>query len=205
MGNDNGPKRQVPPYLRTILNFDVALTNKFCLLTEKVLPQVSQLHFKYLEYSCHRVPWFVLWVAFIILWDNASLYQIQANFLYGLLLDIIVVAVIKAIVRRRRPQTSDDMLLVFGSAKYSFPSGQASRALFIAHFFANVATDLHFLLDLTLLAWSVSVCVSRVLLKRHHVLDVIIGALLGVFESYLVSYFWLNQESSLWILSVFSS
>lgn len=120
-------------------------------------------------------------------------------------LDIIVISVIKAYVRRRRPTDNEsDMFLTVGPDKFSFPSGHASRASYISHFFIS-AFEASTVLTLPLLLWSTSVCVSRILLQRHHVLDVVFGFFLGIVESMFVSYFWLGQDSCSWLLSIFSS
>lgn len=123
----------------------------------------------------------------------------------GLLLDIVAVAVIKAIVRRRRPmQNESDMFLAVGPDKYSFPSGHASRAAYVAHFFTSFfSTPL--LLRFLLFLWSASVCVSRILLRRHHVLDVLVGVFLGIIESLFVGFLWFSQDTCSWLLSALTS
>ena len=60
-------------------------------------------------------------------------YVISFNFLYGLLLDIIIVGLIKNLTKRERPgkgPAGHD----WGPDRYSFPSGHASRAVFVALF-----------------------------------------------------------------------
>lgn len=52
-----------------------------------------------------------------------------------------------------------------------------------------------------LLAWAVSVSVSRLLLYRHHILDVLAGAMLGAFEAFLLSILWLGKDASAWLMS----
>ncbi|XP_034244528.1 phospholipid phosphatase 6-like [Thrips palmi] len=205
MADPNDKKRRAPPALRILLDLDVAVTNKFCAAVTRAAPHLLQRkHHKVLEISCHGVPWLVGWVAYMLLTTDPSLYQLQANFLYGLLLDVIAITVIKAFVRRRRPAGNEsDMFMTVGPDKFSFPSGHASRAVFISHFFIYYL-ELS-LLALPLVAWSASVCVSRVLLRRHHVFDVICGALLGIVESLFVFYFWLGQDTCLWIISIFTS
>lgn len=46
---------------------------------------------------------------------------------------------------------------------------------------------------------------SRLLLCRHHILDVVAGVLLGSIEALLFSYIWIGQDWSKWILSSFLS
>ena len=55
-----------------------------------------------------------------------------------------------------------------------------------------------------LLAWSVSVCLSRLLLRRHHLLDVASGVLLGVFEAVLLNWLWVSENLAFWVVSYLS-
>lgn len=52
-----------------------------------------------------------------------------------------------------------------------------------------------------LLAWAISVSVSRLLLYRHHILDVLAGATLGIFEAFLLSILWFGKDTSVWLMS----
>lgn len=206
MADPNDKRRRAPPALRILLDLDVAITNKFCAVVNRAAPNLLQRkHHKALEYSCHGIPWLVGWVAFMIMYSDPSLYQLQANFLYGLILDILAISVIKAFVRRRRPTGNEsDMFMTMGPDKFSFPSGHASRAAFISHFFIYYL-ELSNIIALPLLLWSTAVCISRILLQRHHVFDVICGALLGIAESLFVLYFWLSQDTCVWLISIFTS
>jgi membrane-associated phospholipid phosphatase len=119
----------------------------------------------------------------------------------GLLLDILFVSVLKAFTRRRRPAGNQpDMFYVVGPDKFSFPSGHASRACFIAFFFIFLY-PLFFIFHMPLMAWSASVCLSRILLHRHHLLDVIGGILLGGVEAVLLSWLWVSEDFAVWVVS----
>ena len=60
-----------------------------------------------------------------------------------LILDIIVVAVVKAIARRRRPSSNkDDMIATIAMDKYSFPSGHSTRAAMFALIFPLQVSNL---------------------------------------------------------------
>lgn len=52
-----------------------------------------------------------------------------------------------------------------------------------------------------MLAWACSVALSRLLLYRHHILDVIAGILLGCNEALILSILWLNKDTSKWVMS----
>ncbi|KAF5280557.1 hypothetical protein FQR65_LT00308 [Abscondita terminalis] len=198
-------KRKVPESIRQILELDKHYTQKFVLWANQFLPFRSlKIHYKVLEISCHGIPWFACWMAFMWIYTNDSIVQMQINMLLGLLLDIIFIVILKAYVRRRRPMANtDDMLGQMGPDKFSFPSGHASRAVFVVYFFVYLY-PLSILTYPPLLAWATSICISRILLNRHHLLDVACGILLGAFEGWLMGWLWLSQESSLWMWSFLS-
>lgn len=58
----------------------------------------------------------------------------------GLIYDVMLVAFIKAFTRRNRPVgNQSDMFMARGPDKFSFPSGHASRAVWVALFFTRWA------------------------------------------------------------------
>ena len=87
----------------------------------------------------------VIWLALTLYYlynGRAEFAEHATNFLYGLILDIVTVATIKHIFKRPRPkrrgssnpEEANSKEFDFGPDKYSFPSGHASRAVFIASF-----------------------------------------------------------------------
>lgn len=90
----------------------------------------------------------------------------------------------KAFTRRRRPgYNRGEMFITVGPDKFSFPSGHATRAVALALFFGLEHPPLHSAVSLpAFAAWAVAVCLSRVLLGRHHILDVGGGIAIGVVE-----------------------
>lgn len=108
------------------------------------------------------------------------------------MLDIILVGVVKAVVRRRRPSHNRmDMFATFSVDSYSFPSGHATRAAMCARFLLThlvLAAPLRVLVFL----WAVLVGFSRVLLGRHHVTDVAFGFGMGYFQYNLVEVLWMS-------------
>ncbi|KAL0111340.1 hypothetical protein PUN28_012910 [Cardiocondyla obscurior] len=193
-------KRQVPTPLRKALAVDAYLTDKFVKLIEKILPlKQLKVHYKVLEISCHGIPWLIMSVVSIWIFNSKTLYQMQINLILGLILDIIFISVIKAVTRRRRPTVNDDLFAI-GPDKYAFPSGHASRAAFIVYFFFYL-WPLPLICTPPLLAWSFSVCMTRLLMHRHHILDVIVGIFLGIFEGSLVGYIYLDHETCVNLIS----
>lgn len=122
--------------------------------------------------------------------------------LFGLILDVVIVAVLKALVRRRRPVASKDMLTI-GPDKFSFPSGHASRAFFVLLFFTKLY-PVHFIFMMPVTAWAVSVAISRLILQRHYILDICAGAVIGILEALLVGLFWISEQSAFSIVGFVS-
>ncbi|XP_044270372.1 phospholipid phosphatase 6 [Tribolium madens] len=198
-------KRQVPPAMKKILNLDAEITKRFVLWANQFLPLRSlRIHYKALEITCHGIPWFAFWIAFTWLFNNPSLIQLQVNMLIGLLIDIILIAVAKAYFRRRRPiANTDDALGQIGPDVFSFPSGHASRAVFVAYFFINLWPLPIFCVP-PLLAWVTAICLSRILMNRHYILDVIGGIVFGLIVSWTVSLIWLDKDSANYLMSFLS-
>lgn len=95
----------------------------------------------------------------------------------------------QAFTRRRRPgYNRGKMFITVGPDKFSFPSGHATRAVALALFFGIEHPPLHSVVALpAFAAWAAAVCLSRVLLGRHHVLDVSGGIAIGVLEYAIAS------------------
>ena len=115
-----------------------------------------------------------------------------------------MVAIIKAYVRRRRPKANvKDAFAEMGPDVFSFPSGHASRAVFVAYFFINLYPA-HFIFVPPILAWAVALCLGRILMGRHHILDVMAGVLLGLFEGILLNMLWVSDETAKWLMNYLS-
>lgn len=117
---------------------------------------------------------------------------------------MFVVAIIKAFIRRRRPVgNKNDQWVTFGPDNYSFPSGHVSRAFFIVFFFSKLHPLNEFMV-VVIYIWAIAVAFSRILLRRHHLLDVIAGNILGYLISLIVSVVWINQSTAEYIVSYIS-
>lgn len=144
--------------------------------SQKLLPRIKSLLVA-LEWSGNGIIWMASSIL-LILW-NSQQSSLSARLLIGLIIDIVYVAMFKALARRRRPTYAyqRDQMIVAGVDKHSFPSGHCSRATYVAFFVNNFASSpfLIFMVNV----WAISVCVSRVLLGRHHIFDCLAGAALG--------------------------
>ena len=130
--------------------------------------------------------------------------QFFCFFLFSVLLgDLIIVALVKLLCQRQRPaHNKDDMFATVAIDHYAFPSGHATRAALLAYFFAEKVFSDAATKGLISL-WAMFVCMSRVLLGRHHVFDVLFGILIGICEYKVLAFYWLPQQLCLDILEPF--
>jgi len=195
-------KRQLPPALQRLLEYDVKATKAFVsFLLNFIAVKSLKSHCKFLEVSCHGIVWLAGWLAFCWIIDNKDLYQMQINMMFGLILDILFVALIKAATRRRRPCVDD--FFTIGPDKFSFPSGHTSRAFYLLCFFTWLY-PVSWIFWPPLFAWAFSVAISRLLIYRHHLLDVIAGMLLGCLESILLCILWLGPKFTNYLMNALS-
>lgn len=86
---------------------------------------------------------------------------------------------------------------------FSFPSGHASRAVYVAYFFVNLYA-LPTIFAPFVLIWATAVCFSRILLNRHHILDIVGGVLLGMLEGWILGLLWLNDDTAKSVMNMLS-
>ncbi|XP_050435798.1 polyisoprenoid diphosphate/phosphate phosphohydrolase PLPP6 [Adelges cooleyi] len=198
-------KRNVPPFLSSLLDFDSKLTSVLCNSVSKFLPSRKfNTYYKGLEYSCHGIVWLAGWMTSIWVFWSQPMFQMQVNFLIGLLIDVFVVAVLKAFIRRRRPVGNPTyQWMTIGPDCYSFPSGHVSRAFYITFFF-SLLYPLNELTSIIIFVWALAVAVSRILLRRHHLLDVLAGGLVGYLVSLAVNLIWVDQSTAEYMISFIS-
>ncbi|KAJ8279009.1 hypothetical protein COCON_G00060750 [Conger conger] len=147
---------------------------------------------KLVEISGHGIPWLAGVLYCLYKSDSAAGQEVMLNLLMALVMDLVLVAVVKAVVRRRRPSHNRmDMFATFSVDRYSFPSGHATRAAMCARFLLAhlvLAAPLRVLV----LLWAALVGFSRVLLGRHNVTDVVFGFGMGYCQYNLVEMLWVS-------------
>lgn len=150
---------------------------------------------KLIEISGHGIPWLAGSAYCLYKSDSATGQEVMLNLLMGLLLDLVLVGIVKAVVRRRRPSHNRmDMFATFSVDRYSFPSGHATRAAMCGRFLLAhlvLAAPLRVLV----LLWAGLVGLSRVLLGRHNVTDVMFGFWMGYCQYNLVEMLWLSPQT----------
>lgn len=119
----------------------------------------------------------------------------------ALLLDIMTVAGVQKLIKRRGPfETSPSLLDHLTMDVYAFPAGHASRAAMVSKFFLShlvLAVPLRVLLVL----WAFCVGLSRVMIGRHHITDVLSGFLIGYFQFRLVELVWMSSNTCQMLIS----
>lgn len=138
-----------------------------------------------LEWSCNGLIWLSGTIILLLASSSDSnAASIYAQLLVGLIVDVFYIAITKSLARRRRPTYAyqRDQIIVASVDKHSMPSGHCSRATYLALFATHFYGPSTPVLALAVQLWTLCVCVSRVLLGRHHILDCLAGNLLGYLE-----------------------
>lgn len=192
-------------FLDHFKKLDKSLSSSLSLSASKSSPLGQYRgHMKALEYSCHGVFW--ISGAIIMIWfsEDPKKEAFFFNLLLALVLDIIFVAILKATFSRKRPANneSEDMVMTWYVDKMSCPSGHTSRAVMLTYIFISSTPDMY-LLHPILIVWCLCTCVSRILLGRHFVGDVLLGMVLGYVEYAIMDYVWASPEAAKWYLDVF--
>ncbi|KAM4641031.1 polyisoprenoid diphosphate/phosphate phosphohydrolase PLPP6 isoform 1-T2 [Discoglossus pictus] len=182
--------------LRSLLAVDLWLSKKIGVCAREGSSWGSaRPMMKLVEISGHGIPWIAGTLYCLSKSDSSAGREVIFNLLFALLLDIILVGIVKGIVKRRRPPHNRmDMFATFSVDKYSFPSGHATRAAMVSRFVLNHLV-LAYPVRVLVMLWAVVVCLSRVMLGRHNVTDVVFGYIMGHMQYNLVEYFWLSPNT----------
>ncbi|KAK2143590.1 hypothetical protein LSH36_829g00107 [Paralvinella palmiformis] len=180
-----------------LLDVDLDLTDRFAICASRD-DELGYLRpfFKVLEISCHGIPWLIGTVIAILLTHRPWLHEALMNLFTALLFDLLVVFILKVTIRRRRPEHNImDMFATLAADKFAFPSGHATRAAMVTcYMFALIPLSLG--LSILVITWSSLVIISRVMLGRHHVSDIVFGMLIGTLQYYIViHYLWMGSET----------
>ncbi|KAM6930988.1 inactive phospholipid phosphatase 7-like [Xenentodon cancila] len=150
----------------------------------------------------HALPWII--GTLICLWRSSTLagQEVLINLLLALILDLMTVAGMQKLVKRKGPWDFPPGFLDYVAMDmYSFPAAHASRAVMVCKFLLNhlvLAVPLRILLYL----WAFLAGVSRVLLGKHHLSDVGCGFALGFLHFSLVESVWLDSATCQMLISI---
>ncbi|MBN3319443.1 PLPP7 phosphatase, partial [Atractosteus spatula] len=150
----------------------------------------------------HGIPWICGTLLCLTRSSTLAGQEVLVNLLLALVLDIMTVAGVQKLVKRKGPwEISPSFLDYVAMDVYSFPAAHASRAAMVAKFLLNhlvLAVPLRILLVI----WAFLVGVSRVMLGRHHLTDVGCGFALGFLHYYLVEMVWLSSNTCQTLISI---
>ncbi|XP_077479815.1 inactive phospholipid phosphatase 7-like [Stigmatopora argus] len=150
----------------------------------------------------HGLTWIVGTVICLTRSHTLAGQEVLVNLLLALILDVLTVAGVQRLVKRKGPwEISPGFLDRVAMDAYAFPAAHASRAAMVSKFLLShlvLAVPLRILLVL----WAVLVGVSRVLLGRHHLTDVLCGFALGLFHFGLMETVWLSSNACQTLISI---
>ncbi|GMH26637.1 hypothetical protein Nepgr_028480 [Nepenthes gracilis] len=207
------PSRSIIGHL---VDLDTAWSLRLHTIAAPIIPHAA---LKLLELSGDGRFWFPVSISLFLSplsLHSLHLYRTFLCLLLGSLLDLVLIGLIKHLIRRPRPVYNKGMHLTLSVDHWSFPSGHSSRVCFIAAFFylsiSEIVEGIEQLklrkgefverwigdcdtgkvVNVFVLAvwiWSMFTSASRVLLGRHFVFDIVVGACLGVIEALFVYHF----------------
>ncbi|XP_066516539.1 inactive phospholipid phosphatase 7 [Hoplias malabaricus] len=158
--------------------------------------------FTLLALTGHGITWICGTLLCLTRSNTLAGQEVLVNLLLALILDILTVAGVQKLVKRRGPwEMSPGFLDYMAMDVYSFPAAHASRAAMVSKFLLShlvLAVPLRVLLVL----WAFLVGFSRVLLGRHHVTDMACGFALGLFHFSLVETVWLSSNACQTLISI---
>uniref|UniRef100_A0A2P2I0K9 Phospholipid phosphatase 6-like n=1 Tax=Hirondellea gigas TaxID=1518452 RepID=A0A2P2I0K9_9CRUS len=200
-----GGKRVVTPLLRRILDWDVKTTNNvLAAIIKKTGPMRKySTTLSAVEMSGNGIVWLASCVVIVFMSSDLYTRHLVVNLLIALIADLIVVAVVKATTRRRRPAPlTGDPFAIQKIDQFSFPSGHATRATMVCTLFA-IQYDLSMLLEVPLYTWFMSVVASRLLLRRHYILDIVSGIMIGWLTALMlvITGAWISVDSANYLVA----
>lgn len=120
--------------------------------------------------------------------------HIGRSILAGLVIQTATVEVLKPLTGRPRPPQCGGLTVFYGPAGsefHSFPSGHAAFAFMLATVAAAYFPRWRWLAY----GGAVVIALGRVLLDRHFISDIMVGAFIGYMAAYLVLRWWPPRES----------
>ncbi|CAL8279231.1 unnamed protein product [Merluccius merluccius] len=155
-----------------------------------------------LELTGYGITWVVGTVVCLTRSNTLAGQEVLVNLLLALLLDVLTVAGVQRLVKRRGPWEMTPGFLDYVSMDmYSFPAAHASRAAMVSKFLLShlvLAVPLRVLLVL----WAFLVGVSRVMLGKHHLTDMVCGFAMGLLHFSLMENVWLSSGTCQTIISI---
>ncbi|KAL7838038.1 hypothetical protein AOLI_G00264420 [Acnodon oligacanthus] len=189
--------------MNSLLAIDIHLSKRLgvCVHTSSSWGSVRSV-FTLLALTGHGITWICGTLVCLTRSSTLAGQEVLVNLLLALILDILTVAGVQKLVRRKGPwEMTPGFLDYMAMDVYSFPAAHASRAAMVSKFLLShlvLAVPLRILL----VVWAFLVGLSRVLLGRHHVTDMACGFALGLLHFSLVETVWLSSNACQTLISI---
>ncbi|XP_060935897.1 inactive phospholipid phosphatase 7 [Limanda limanda] len=150
----------------------------------------------------HGITWIIGTIVCLTRSHTLAGQEVLVNLLLALILDVMTVAGVQRLVKRRGPwEMMPGLMDCIAMDLYSFPAAHASRAALVSKFLLShlvLAVPLRILLVL----WAFLVGISRVLLGKHHLTDMVCGFALGLLHFSLMESVWLSSSTCQTLISI---
>ncbi|XP_019937524.1 inactive phospholipid phosphatase 7 isoform X16 [Paralichthys olivaceus] len=150
----------------------------------------------------HGITWIIGTIVCLTRSNTLAGQEVLVNLLLALILDVMTVAGVQRLVKRRGPwEMTPGFMDCIAMDLYSFPAAHASRAAMVSKFLLShlvLAVPLRILLVL----WAFLVGISRVLLGKHHLTDMVCGFALGLLHFSLMETVWLSSSTCQALISI---
>ncbi|KAL0965509.1 hypothetical protein UPYG_G00282250 [Umbra pygmaea] len=189
--------------ISSLLAIDICLSKRLgvCAYTSSSWGSVRSM-ITLLALTGHGITWIFGTIVCLTRSNTLAGQEVLVNLLLALLLDIMTVAGVQKLIKRKGPwEMSPGFLDYCAMDVYSFPAAHASRAAMVSKFLLShlvLAVPLRILLVL----WAFLVGMSRVLLGRHHLTDMACGFALGLLHFSLVETVWLSSSACQTLISI---
>ncbi|XP_022644444.1 phospholipid phosphatase 6-like [Varroa destructor] len=180
------------PILLQLKKLDEALTYKLALaFTEDSLLGHLQYKLRMFEYSAHTLMCFALALFFWYMSISMASKTLFTNIILAMLIDVLVIAFVKAACRRRRPGVTRQQYEVNpSSTNLSFPSGFVSRATMI--FLIILSQDFIAFVPIAFLTWAVLMLLTKIALGRFFIFDAVAGVPIGYAVNWFIQAVWMD-------------
>uniref|UniRef100_A0A673WKW8 Phospholipid phosphatase 7 (inactive) n=1 Tax=Salmo trutta TaxID=8032 RepID=A0A673WKW8_SALTR len=189
--------------MSSLLAIDICLSKRLgvCAYTSSSWGSVRSM-ITLLALTGHGITWIFGTIVCLTRSNTLAGQEVLVNLLLALLLDIMTVAGVQKLIKRKGPwEMTPGFLDYCAMDVYSFPAAHASRAAMVSKFLLShlvLAVPLRILLVL----WAFLVGMSRVLLGRHHLTDMACGFALGLLHFSLVETVWLSSSTCQTLISI---
>ncbi|XP_067114011.1 inactive phospholipid phosphatase 7 isoform X1 [Osmerus mordax] len=189
--------------MNSLLAIDICLSKRMgvCAYTSSSWGSVRSM-VTLLALTGHGLTWIFGTIVCLTRSNTLAGQEVLVNLLLALILDIMTVAGVQKLVKRKGPWEMNPGFMDYVAMDvYSFPAAHASRAAMVSKFLLShlvLAVPLRILLVL----WAFLVGLSRVLLGKHHLTDIACGFALGLLHFSLVETVWLSSSACQTLISI---